>query len=98
MYIINISVLWHHKLSFGKTVVVKYFEYVPVALVIQHEQRKHRILFCYVACLAISYSFMFFSWKGYIFCLKFLNKSVFSFVSTNYVGKFSHSEKNSEGY
>jgi hypothetical protein len=55
--------LLHHKLSFGKTARVKYFEYVPVALVIQHEQRKHRIVFCSVACLAISYSFMFVSWK-----------------------------------
>jgi hypothetical protein len=59
MYIINISVLLHHKLSFGKTLGVKYFEYVPVALVIQHEQRKHHIVFCSVACLALSYSFMF---------------------------------------
>jgi len=60
MYIINISVFLHHKLSFGKTVGVKYFEYVPVVLVIQHEQCKHHIVLCYVACLAISYSFMFF--------------------------------------
>ena len=51
----NFEARWHNHFCRGKAIIIKYYECVSVALVIQHAMRMHRVILSSVACLGLPY-------------------------------------------
>jgi len=79
MYLLrNIKARSRNRCCSGKAVSITYSEFVSVGLVMQHAKRMRRVIFSFVACLALRLFFARCLINGMIFRKKLLNtKCVF---------------------